>query len=216
MQFPWRSYLAAAHLRALPMPILRKGSPATFRQDHPKSGKRCALIANEAPQPMPDPARPYAAELGGGVSCLVPLALYSAPSGTLPRGASPAQKAKVAASGNDRATRLAAVALGWNIFQHFYPYFDVVSADWPSALRRALTSAATDPDEVAFLGTLRRLVAQLQDVHGRVFLGAAQASFLPPFLWDWVENRLVITYVDPDASLNLKAGDIALDVDGKA
>ena len=39
-------------------------------------------------------------------------------------------------------TRLADVALAWNILQHFYPYFDVVQTDWPQALRSALTSAA--------------------------------------------------------------------------
>ena len=38
------------------------------------------------------------------------------------------------------------MALAWNVFQHFYPYFDVVQADWPAELRRALSSAATDED----------------------------------------------------------------------
>ena len=54
-------------------------------------------------------------------------------------------------SGNDRATRLAAVVLAWNVFQHFYPYFDVVDADWPGELRRALARAAEDADERAFM-----------------------------------------------------------------
>src|SRR5208337_2586790 len=35
--------------------------------------------------PLPDPRKPYAADLGGGVSCLVPIALYADAKGTLPR-----------------------------------------------------------------------------------------------------------------------------------
>src|SRR5208337_5307525 len=35
--------------------------------------------------PLPDPRKPYAADLGGGVSCLVPLALHADAKGTLPR-----------------------------------------------------------------------------------------------------------------------------------
>ena len=61
--------------------------------------------------------------------------LYTDDKGTLPR---PAVAGKAPGwskpegfkpSGNDRTTRLAAVALAWNVFQHFYPYFDVVKAD---------------------------------------------------------------------------------------
>ena len=46
----------------------------------------------------------------------------------------------------DRACRLAAVALGWNVFQHFYPYFDVVETDWEAVLPDMLARAAEDPD----------------------------------------------------------------------
>src|SRR5207302_1833143 len=119
----------------------------------------------------PDPARPFAGELGGGVSCLIPLALPADAEGTLPRvepphargPARPTRPPGFQPSGNDRATRLADVALAWNVFQHFYPYFEVVQADWPGALRRGLTAAATDVDEGAFLDTLRSLVAALED-----------------------------------------------------
>jgi len=34
--------------------------------------------------------------------------------------------------------------LAWNVFQHFYPYFDVVGADWGKELEIALRTAATD------------------------------------------------------------------------
>src|SRR5579864_4158129 len=118
---------------------------------------------------LPEPGKPLRVELVGGVSALVPLALYAGDAGTLPavpgdvRPQAPAKPEGFVPSGNDRATRLADVVLAWNVFEHFYPYFDVVAADWPAELRRALRSAATDRDERAFLDTLRRLVAALHD-----------------------------------------------------
>ena len=160
------------------------------------------MTEGRKPEDSPDPSSPFRAELGGGVSCLVPLSLYADELGTLPH----ASKAKTSGEGtsrpaptrysaDDRATRLAAVALAWNVLRHFYPYFDVVKTDWPAALREALRSAATDPDELAFLATLRRMVAELHDGHGGVYPtgGGGEPSGCPPLAWDWIEGQLVVT-----------------------
>jgi C-terminal processing protease CtpA/Prc len=174
----------------------------------------------------PDPNKPYAADLGGGVSCLIPIALVADEKGTIPRPDA-GEHARAAApvaprppgfqpSGRDRATRLAAVAIAWNIFQHFYPYFDVVEADWPAELRRAMTKAAEDPDERAFIVTLRNLVAALHDGHGGVYgPGAPSRTSFPPFGWDWGDGQLVITGVAAQGGGGLKPGDIVLEIDGK-
>ncbi|HST57588.1 MAG TPA: hypothetical protein VLK84_02800, partial [Longimicrobium sp.] len=133
--------------------------------------QRIRASADALPDSAPDPRRPLRVDLGGGVRASIPLALYADGTGTLPRTAAPpAVDAPQAAvlSGDDRGGRLAAVALGWNVFQHFYPYFDVSDADWPAELPRALRSAATDAGECAFLRTLRVMVAALDDGHGRV------------------------------------------------
>ena len=123
----------------------RAGYGATLSTDHPRSGRTSFLLAWTRPDPAaaPRPDEPLAVDLGGGVSALVPLALYKDASGTLPHvPASPASPAaagqaeRAALSGDDRATRLADVVLAWNVFQHFYPYFDVVQADWPGELQR--------------------------------------------------------------------------------
>jgi C-terminal processing protease CtpA/Prc len=167
----------------------------------------------------PDPARPFTADLGGGISCLVPLALYGDAKGTYPRAKplAPPRDDRPAGffpTGNDRATRLAAVALTWNVLQHFYPYFDVVKTDWPGALRTALRAAATDGDELAFLNTLRRMIVALHDGHGRVYLRNLrfQESYRPPIQWDWVEGRLVIIHA---AEGGLKPGDVVVKLDGR-
>ncbi|HEY7216615.1 MAG TPA: S41 family peptidase [Thermoanaerobaculia bacterium] len=117
-------------------------------------------------------------------------------------------------SGNDRASRLADVVLAWNVFQHFYPYFDVVQADWPAELRRALAAAATDADERAFLITLRRLVAALHDGHGNVTLSSQEAAGALPLLWDVVAGGLTVTQVAGGAG-ELRPGDEVLAIDGR-
>ena len=126
-----------------------------------------ATVERQPPgQSLPDPSQPFTADLGGGCSCMVPTAVYADEKGTLPVPRSedsnandrlPAPRSSgFTPSGNDRATRLADVILAWNVFQHFYPYFDVVQADWPVELQRTLTQAAGDTDEARFLQTLRR------------------------------------------------------------
>jgi C-terminal processing protease CtpA/Prc len=168
---------------------------------------------------LPDPLRPFAADLAGDVSVLMPLALYVDADGTLPRGSSGSTSSAatplVRYSGNDRATRLADVALAWNVFQHFYPYFDVVETDWPGALRASLASAATDTDEKAFLNTLKRMVARLHDGHGGVYHESDVMSFTTPVIFGWVENRLVITKVAAQGASGLEPGDVVLKIDGK-
>lgn len=176
-------------------------------------------------EPPPDPAKPLTVDLGGGVSCWLPLSLYGDGTGTYPRLELPPAGAVIKAAddgpasifftGNDRATRLAAVVLTWNVFQHFYPYFDVVQTDWPAELRKALKAAATDPNERAFLDTLRRMVAALHDGHGRVNQGGFryQETFRPPFQWDWVEERLAIVHAPADS--DLKPGDVVTKIEGR-
>ncbi|MBE9045814.1 hypothetical protein IQ255_15615 [Pleurocapsales cyanobacterium LEGE 10410] len=157
----------------------------------------------------------YRADLGGGVSCLIPLALWVQDHRTLPHIEKIEVTEAIDYSLQDRATRLAAIILAWNVWQHFYPYFDVVAVDWLEALKTALKSAATDRDTDEFDRTLRRLVAKLEDGHGFVrLLDRENNRFIPPFIWDWVEESLVITYILPDSDIDLEPGDLVLKIDG--
>lgn len=140
----------------------------------------------------------FVADLGGGVSITVPTIVpivdgrtWPVPTATDPGRGLPDD---FVPSGDDRATRLADVVIAWNVFQHFYPYFDVVDVDWPGALVTALRSAATDPGERAFLDTLRRLVAELQDGHGGVYHRCDDATSVTPIDWTWVGDRLIVTH----------------------
>src|SRR5690606_18669718 len=155
-------------------------------------------------------------DLGGGVSCRVPLHVMVDERGSLPRlegdpDASEAQTLNVL----NRSTRLATVALGWGVFQHFYPYFDAVPDDWSTALDTALRSAAEAEDEVELLDTLRVLVAALHDGHGFVSGNVmAQQRFLP-LLFRWAGNDLVVVRTGFGAPPEIRAGDALRGVDGR-
>ena len=131
--------------------------------------ERAKVEQGKPPGGRPNPAKPYFADLGGGVSCFVPLASTQKRRVHSPRSRHPRSWPCTPGSRSKTATRLAAVALAWNILQHFYPYFDVVESNWPSALREALAAAANDSGEQAFLHTLRLMVAALHDGHGNVY-----------------------------------------------
>lgn len=162
---------------------------------------------------------PIVADLGGGVSALVPRALPADDQGTLPHLPQPTvppvpdKPAGFVPSGLDRTTRLAGVVEGWSIPQHFYPYMDLVGADWPGALRRGLTSAAVDPDQASYVRTLRRLLVELEDGHARVMPVTLPVRFA--FTWDWIEGQLVITSVEAGATHGMTAGDRVLAIDGR-
>jgi C-terminal processing protease CtpA/Prc len=174
-----------------------------------------------SPEPLGKPGEPFAADLGGGVACRVPLVLFATAEGTLPR---PTRKPILRGrpdsfppTGDDRTTRLADVAIAWNVLQHFYPFFDEVKVDWPAVLRDSLTRAATDPDAAAFQDTLRRLAARLDDGHG-VLRGGSGTSPLDgalPLAWDWFEGRLVVVNADPAHAGRVKPGDVVTRIDGR-
>jgi peptidase S41-like protein len=163
---------------------------------------------------------PIVADLGGGVSALVPKVLPADDQGTFPHlpptaPPVPDKPAGFVPSGFDRTTRLAGVVVSWGVFQHFYPYFDRVGADWPGALARGLTSAAVDPDAAAYGRTLRRLLVEMEDGHGTVLHPSVTLPVRFAFTWDWIEDQLVITSVEEGATHGMVAGDRILTLDGK-
>ena len=169
----------------------------------------------------PVPGDVFRADLGGGVSCSVPFALYADERGTLPHVDQPKAQSsslppptQVRYTGNDRATRMADVALAWNIFEHYYPYFDVTDVNWRAILGAKLRQAATDEDEREFLRTLEEMVVALQDGHGGVELQSDGETYTAPLYWVWIDNQLVVAEVR-DPSSGIARGDIILRIDGR-
>lgn len=195
------------------------GYSAAITAEGAGQGRQAVLYAYTPPPPpaLPRPEDAFQADLPGGVSMRLPVALYADAQGTLPRAAGkplPLEEGRLL-SGNDRATRLAGVALAWNVFQHFYPYFDDIQTDWPEALRRSLRSAATDADQDAFGITLQRLVADLHDGHGGVYGPGQTAAYRLPLIFDVVEGQLAVTYVDAEKAPGVERGSRVVSVNGR-
>ncbi len=174
------------------------------------------IVKGQLPKAVAAPDQPFVADLGNGISVSIPISVFATGKKTLPLQVPVGSQAVSLErfTGDDRATRLADIALAWNTFQHFYPYFDVVKTDWLAVLPEMLKAAATDEDCQAFLMTLRRMVAQLHDGHGSVRMGGLSDGTLP-LLWDWAENQLVVTEVGTVIADKVKRGDIVESVNGK-
>jgi hypothetical protein len=160
-------------------------------------------------------------KLGANLNAQIPLALYSDENGTLGRSEISSREFIAGLEtqnfsnliADNEFVRLADVVIAWNVFQHFYPYFEVVDVDWDKELTLALEQALRDVSERDFYHTISRLVAKLQDGHGNVYhrLWTEQAGL--PIKVDWIENQVVVT-ISKDKTL-FQRGDIILALDGQ-
>jgi C-terminal processing protease CtpA/Prc len=194
------------------------------------SGRRAARVrqghmALAAPlfAQRPGPGEVADRPLSRGLVASVPLAQYSRDGVTLPAADTVASAALAAAVGAvepgltaaDPALRAAAVIVAWNVFRHFYPYFDVVVVDWDATLTEALRRAAGDRDEREFLRTLRWLVARLDDGHGNVFHTVDRSRPGLPVRLERIEEQVaVVALADPDTEACVRVGDVLLAIDG--
>jgi len=155
-------------------------------------------------------------DLGAPVTALIPLALFCDDKGTLPHAVLPVKpQAPVPAaafSADDRATRIADVIISWNVFRHFYPYFDIAKTDWDAILPGALREAASDKNGAEFHTTLLKMVVALKDGHGRVTYSAARMQGHAPVIAAWIENKYIVTW---SSSADLKPGDEIVAINGR-
>ena len=165
-------------------------------------------------------------EIGAGLRAMIPLALYGTPEQTYPEAnQNKLSQLKEALwdisneelTGRNLYVRLADLIITWNIFQHFYPYFDLAKTDWQQDLIIAVKNAYTDQSEISFQKTLQKMTAKLKDGHVWVGLSAAPVDldFYPPITWEWAEKKLVITH-NYDKAISLNAGDVVTHINGES
>ena len=191
----------------------------------PYNGKKCLLICSQSSSGQLFEEHPKIGEavnkpLDSGLFCQIPLALYSDENGTLGKNEKyPLRKLLEEIesvhiselTANDEDVRLADVVIAWNVFQHFYPYFDVVNVDWESELTNTLQKSMTDKNERDFYYTLSRLIAKLQDGHARFIHKIQREWAYLPFSIDWVERQVVVIV---SKHTGIRKGDIIVSIDG--
>ncbi|WP_163636614.1 S41 family peptidase [Flagellimonas sediminis] len=113
------------------------------------------------------------------------------------------------------AFRMGNVISTYNVFQHFFPYFDVLGIDWQKELRSAIVQSFDDSSKTEHIITLRKFTAPLKDGHISVnTIGEKKGNYYPPISWEWIQNKLTITHIW-DNSLKLKVGDEVTKINGQ-
>jgi hypothetical protein len=216
---PGAQFLAAGHKpKAFHQPqaaaFLVRWYHVGFGQSQPNSGYKSTrefiAISQRAVKGWADPLSIAALDLTEGLQLILPSVCFADTNKmTFPKAAGtpkatevstmPEPTSKSSNSVDDRATRLGDVALAWGIFQHFFPYFDVVKVDWNDQLGRTLQAAALDRDSEAFAHTLRRFTATLKDGHVGVY-SEADSGAIPTVNLNMVEGYPVVRFTGQGAT----------------
>lgn len=158
-------------------------------------------------------------EVGNSIFLQIPLVLYSNDKGTYPKSDSISFEKlnddlkEVSQETSDLSVRLGNVINTYNVFQHFYPYFDVVDVNWSNELEKALKRSFKDATPKDHLITLQKFTAPLNDGHIIVSYSRNSEWSTPPITWEWINDELVITNV-LDSTIPLKVGDIVTEING--
>jgi C-terminal processing protease CtpA/Prc len=156
-------------------------------------------------------------DIGSGIVCQIPIVLYFNEEGTYQKVSKEsfnALKEKLiysSISPQNLAVRIGNVVNTFNVFQHFYPYFDVIDIDWEDCLRKALRQSFSDSDFDDHTKTLQKFTSHLRD--GHIYFYGSKNNFIPQISWEWVENQLVITRVF-EPNLDLSVGDVVTRING--
>jgi hypothetical protein len=159
-------------------------------------------------------------EISKGIYCQIPQVLYCNKLNTFPKANIDLlnqlneELKNCDVKAENLSFRLGNIITTFNVFQHFYPYFDVVKVDWKVEFKKALTRCYSDKTARNHLLTLKKFTAPLKDGHIWVECRYFRDYSNPPITWEWIENQLVITGVYKD-SLDIKIGDIVSKINGQ-
>ncbi len=114
----------------------------------------------------------------------------------------------------DAAVRVANTLIVWNVARFFYPYFDVVDADWDAALGKFLQDAVVEQSAQDHVDSLRRMVVLLKDGHGLIYPAVSDAFGSPAMRLDLIDKAVIVTaseYAD-----EIPVGSEVLKIDDKS
>ncbi len=150
--------------------------------------------------------------------CNIPLSLYINDENTFPvtnqENFKKLQKElkNVDLDASSLSFRLGNIVNIYNVFKHFYPYFDVVEVDWDNELEKAIKQSYKDKNEKEHLLTIKKLLSPLNDGHINVAGGREYEGYTIPIAIEWIENQLVVSNIY-NKELPLKIGDVITHID---
>jgi hypothetical protein len=164
---------------------------------------------------MPPGERNAEFPLGAGLKARVPIDLSDEDA-----KATPAQQEAIATLASNPVNfddnpisadqRLADIVVSWNVYRHFYPYWQEVGGDWDNQLEPLLATVDAPASREVQRDSLRHLVALVQDGHGFVYdprrpMGGLSLRLEP------IGDALVVT---ASADPAMHAGDRIVSIDG--
>jgi len=200
----------------------------TISSTESKEGKQAAVIGYEGKikrvegtalfDSFPTFGELIEKEIDDGIFCQIPLNLYGNTENTYPKSTSldalQDRLNTIDESPNNINVFLGNIINTYNVFQHFYPYFNEVDVDWDKELATALQSSFNDQTEYDHLVTLQKFTAPLKDGHIYV-RGPQNDEYVPAINWEWIEGKLVITKVK-DETLGIQIGDVVTRVNNQS
>ncbi|SDF51722.1 S41 family peptidase [Chitinophaga filiformis] len=164
-------------------------------------------------------------ELVPGIQCIVPIALYGTTDATYPSGNKAALAALINATAaipepltaDSLQVRLGDIVIAWNIYRHFFPFWQDVAVKPEQLLQHAFTKAYEDKNPADFKHTLQLMTAPLKDGHLWVVMKTDSAyNAMAPVTFSTANHQVLVKDVlDPDLQAIIKPGDVTDSINGK-
>jgi C-terminal processing protease CtpA/Prc len=196
-------------------------------KDSGADGQQALLIADDSTYEMntslfdekPAFGAYFSKDIGNGLSCIVPQVLLGTDTQTYPSANAAklqelqrkiSQTTPELMDATDLYVRLSAINIGWNVFQHFFPYKEEIKLQWEKELPTALSAAYESKTRQEFGKVLRVMTEKLKDGHVSVTFGEQNYYSIQADV-AYVEGKLLVSKAD---SLPLKVGDVILSING--
>ncbi len=115
----------------------------------------------------------------------------------------------------EKQYRLLALFRFWNVINYFFPYKDLIGADWNTILPKYIPQFEADKDALEYRLTTGKMVAEFHDSHGFLRLPPLEnppVFYFPPTVEGYAENQTYIRGV-LDENSGFQVGDVVLEVD---
>lgn len=174
---------------------------------------------------IPAPGTTLQKSIAKNIAVIFPIALYGTANHTFPV----ADSAKLAAlkkeitafhqqhkTAENLGVRLGTIAIAWNLFKHFFPYWEDASKSTDELLSEAIKRSFADTTPLEFRQTLLKLMEPLNDGHMRVGLwGDTTHAYSVPLQLAWVEGKVVVDQVLDSSISRIKRGAVITAINGK-
>lgn len=122
----------------------------------------------------------------------------------------------------DEGFRLLCVYRFWNIIQYFFPYRDVIGADWTGVMQEFIPKILQTTDALSYKLCTRELIGRIHDTHANLWMQDEElvkyfGEKRPAVQVKFIENQAVVTgyyHAEYGSQSSLLPGDVILTIEG--